>query len=110
MYLWSVTLARLFRLICHAWFEHVQSLVRKVGWKVNLLKRLAFRARLPIPVFSLLYKCLVHSCLEYTSPVWNGCSTADSHSLERIKLSLARAILYATFGSSFASNLSSSVQ
>ena len=87
-----------------SWSEHVQSLVRKVGWKVNLLKRLAFRARLSIPVFSLLYKCLVRSCLEYASPVWNGCSTADSHSLERFQLSLARA----TFGSSFASNLSKS--
>ena len=63
-----------------SWSEHVQSVVHKVGWKVNLLKRLAFRARLSIPVFSLLYKCLVRACLEYASPVWNGCSTADSHS------------------------------
>ena len=45
-----------------SWSELVQSLVRKVGWKVNLLKRLAFRARLSVPVFSLLYKCLVLSC------------------------------------------------
>ena len=38
-----------------SWSEHVQSLVRKVGWKVNLLKRLAFRARLSIHDLSFLF-------------------------------------------------------
>ena len=88
------------------WSDHINQIIRSVGWKVSVLKRLAFRARLSLSVFSMLYKCLVRPCLEYASCVWDGCPAADSILLERLQLSLARAILSSVLGSSCVSGLS----
>ena len=90
------------------WSPHINSLLRSVGWKVALMKRLAFRARLSLCPFSLFYKSLVRTGLEYASGVWDGSSVADSRSLERVQLSLARTILSANLGSSCVTHLSKS--
>ena len=90
------------------WSAHIGHLVQAVSWKVALLKRLAFRTRLPISVFSLLYRSLIRPCLEYASSVWDGCSSTDSFMLERIQLALARSILSSHFGFDYVSSLSKS--
>ena len=72
------------------WSSHVSRLLTGVSWKVALLKRLLFRCYLPLSVFSYLYTVLLRPCLEYASVVWDNCSSSDTHSLERIQLSLAR--------------------
>ena len=87
---------------------HIASLGRQVGWKVSLLKRLAFRANIPLSVLSLLYKTLVRPCMEYASSVWDNCSAADSATLERLQLSLSYVFLSVHFGSSYISQLSKS--
>ena len=91
-----------------SWCAHIASLGRQVGWKVSLLKRLAFRANMPLYVLSLLYKTLVRPCMEYTSSVWDNCSAADSDTLERLQLSLSSVFLSVHFGSSYVSQLSKS--
>lgn len=90
------------------WSAHVKQLIHSVAGKVFLLKRLAFTARLPLPTLSLLYCCLVRPSLEYASCVWDDCSTADSHDLERLQLSLARSFLSSHLGSSTVTSLSKS--
>ena len=75
------------------WSAHVESLVSRVSWKVALLKRLLFRCRLSLHIFSFLYTTLLRPCLEYSTAVWDNCSAHDAHSLERIQLSLARSAL-----------------
>ena len=73
-----------------SWSAHIASLGRQVGWKVLLLKHLAFRANIPLSVLSLSrYKTLVRPCMEYASSVWDNCSAADSATLERLQLSLS---------------------
>lgn len=91
-----------------SWSDHVHNVIRKAGWKVALLKRLAFRCRIPIPVFSLLFKTLVRPCLEYASCSWDNCTKSDIYSLERLQLSLAKAILSAHLGSFCVSQFSKS--
>lgn len=90
------------------WSSHVSHIIQSVAWKVSLLKHLAFACKLPFSTFSLLYKTLLRPCLEYASCVWDNCTTADSLSLERIQLSLARSILSSKLGSHSVSNLSKS--
>ena len=87
------------------WSAHIDQLLKQVSWKLSLMKRLAFRGNLTLPVFSLMYKSLVRPCLEYASTVWDNCTTADAHSLERVQVSLARAICTKRFGSQYAYSL-----
>ena len=75
------------------WSAHVESLLSRVCWKVALLKRLLFRCYLPLHTFSFVYTALLRPCLEYATVVWDDCSSHDSHSLERIQLSLLLALL-----------------
>ena len=88
-----------------SWSAHIASLGRQVGWKVSLLKRMAFRANIPLYVLSLLYKTLVRPCMEYASSFWDNCSAADSATLECLQLSLSYVFLSVHFGSSYASQL-----
>lgn len=90
------------------WSPHIANILKSVSWKVCLLKRLAYRARLSLPVFSLLYTTLLRPCLEYAGCVWDNCSAADSAALERIQITLARAILSVHLGPSCTSSLSKS--
>lgn len=89
-----------------SWSAHIQNVVRSVGWKVSLLKRLAFGTRISLPVLSMLYKTLVRPCFEYAGCVWDGCSSGDAILLERIQLSLARAFLAVHLGSDTSSTFS----
>ena len=75
-----------------SWFAHVAALLLRVCFKVYVLKRLAHRLGSAY-VVKRLYLSLVRPSLEYASPVWDACSRADSLSLERVQLSIARAVL-----------------
>ena len=59
---------------------------------IIMLKHLAYRLG-SADVVKRLYLGLVRPSLEYASPVWDACSRADSLSLERVQLSIARAVL-----------------
>ena len=72
---------------------HILELLRRVGYRLYLLRRLAYRVASPDFV-KKLYLSLIRSSLEYASAVWDGrCRRKDSLALERAQLSLARAIL-----------------
>ena len=43
---------------------------------------------------SLLYKTILRPRLEYASIAWDNCSAADSRRLERLQLSVARAVMH----------------
>lgn len=81
------------------WSVHIDQLIHSVGWKVCLLKRLAFSARLPLRTLSHLYCSLIRPSLEYASCAWDNCLTSDSNLLERLQLSLARSFLSSQLGS-----------
>ena len=75
------------------WSTHIHNLLLRVGYRIHLLKRLAYRVASPLFV-KQLYVCLLRPSLEYASPVWDGaCLKKDSLVLERAQLSVARAIL-----------------
>ena len=75
-----------------SWSAHIAHLVQRVNFQVYTLKRLSFRVG-SAQVVKRLYLGLVRPVLEYASPVWDGCSKADAMTLERVQLSVARAIL-----------------
>lgn len=89
------------------WSTHVENLTKNVSWKFALLKRLYFRCQLSLSTLSRVYTTLVRPCLEYASAVWDNCSSLDSHSLEKLQLSLARSVLRAhcSFSSTSKANL-----
>ena len=62
---------------------------------LGVFRRLLFRCYLSLHTFSFLYTALLRpcDCLQYATAVWDDCSSHDSHSLERIQLSLARSAL-----------------
>ena len=73
--------------------SHFHSLLLPVGYRVYLLRRLAYRVTSPAFV-KRLYVALLQLSLEYASSVWDGaCRKKDSFALERTQLSIARAVL-----------------
>ena len=53
------------------WSSHIHSLLLRVGYRVYLLKRLAYRVTSPAFV-KRLYVALLRPSLEYASSVWDG--------------------------------------
>ena len=75
-----------------SWSEHITRLIHRVQFKVFTLKRLARRLGSESLV-TRLFLSLVRPSLEYAAPAWDSCSKHDAMSLERVQLSVARAIL-----------------
>lgn len=76
------------------WSEHIDSIMKNVGWKFALLKRLSFRCNLSLTTLSRVYTTLLRPCLEYASVVWDNCSSSDSLSIEKLQIALARSALF----------------
>ena len=51
-------------------------------------------ARVSVDTLFLLYKTIQRPRLEYASIAWDNCSAADSRRLERLQLSVARAVMH----------------
>ena len=75
-----------------SWSEHITRLIHRVQFKVFTLKRLVRRFGSESLV-TRLFLSLVRPSLEYAAPAWDSCSKHDDMSLERVQLSVARAIL-----------------
>ena len=75
-----------------SWSEHITRLIHRVQFKVFTMKRLARRLGSESLV-TRLFLSLVRPSLEYAAPAWDSCSKHDAMSLERVQLSVARAIL-----------------
>ena len=75
-----------------SWSDHARSLLQQVSCKVFTLKRLAHWSW-PAEFVKRLYLGLLRPVLEYGGAVWDGCSKADALALERVQLSVGRAIL-----------------
>ena len=75
-----------------SWSEHTTRLIHRVQFKVFTLKRLARRLGCESLV-TRHFLSLIHPSLEYAAPAWDSCSKHDAMSLERVQLSVARAIL-----------------
>ena len=89
------------RVVCHlgvmlteslGWSHHISFLLRRVSPSVGLLRHLAYRVGSALLV-KRLYVGLVRQVLEYASPVWDSCTKSETLSLERLQLSVARAVL-----------------
>ena len=74
------------------WSPHVRDILKRVAYKAFILKRLAYRCRADGFVRHM-FMTVVRPILEYASPVWDSCTKADALALERLQLSVARAIV-----------------
>ena len=75
-------------------YLHVEKcdILKRVGYKAFILKRLAYRCQADGFVRHM-FMTVVRPILEYASPVWDSCTKADALALERLQLSVARAIV-----------------
>ena len=76
------------------WSDHVSGILKRAAPKAAALKKLGYRASVSVDTMSLLYKTILRPRLEYSSIAWDNCSAADSHRLERLQLSVARAVMH----------------
>ena len=76
------------------WSDHLSGILKRAAPKAAALKKLGYRARVSVDTMSLLYKTLLRPRLEYASIAWDNCSAADSRRLERLQLSVARAVMH----------------
>ena len=76
------------------WSDHVSGILKMAAPKAAALKKLGNRARVSVDTMSLLYKTILRPRLEYASIAWDNCSAADSCTLERLQLSIARAVMH----------------
>ena len=74
------------------WSPHVRDILKRVGYTAFILKRLAYRCRADGFVRHM-FMTVVRPILEYASPVWDSCTKAEALALERLQLSVARAIV-----------------
>ena len=74
------------------WSPHVRDILNRVGYKAFSLKRLAYRCRADGFVRHM-FMTVVRPILEYASPIWDSRTKADALALERLQLSVARAIV-----------------
>ena len=75
--------------------SHIDNLIRRVSYKVHMLKRLAYRCGSNTFVRHL-YISLVRLVLEYAGPAWDSYTLEDCLRVEILQLSVARAILRAS--------------
>ena len=59
------------------WSSHVRDILKRVGYKAFILKRLAYRCRADGFVRHM-FMTVVRPILEYASPVWDSCTKADT--------------------------------
>ena len=78
-----------------SWTSDVGNIIRQVSYKVYMLKRLAYRCGSNTFVRHP-YISLVRLVLEYAGPAWDSCTQDDCLRVERLRLSVARAILCAS--------------
>ena len=72
---------------------HLHDLLKRVSHRVYILKRLAYRLSSSL-IVKRLYTAFLRPSLEYASVVWDSkCLRCDRIALERVQLSIARAIL-----------------
>ena len=76
------------------WSDHVSDILKRAAPTAAALKKLGYRARVSVDTMSLLYKTILRPRLEYASIAWDNCSAADSRRLERLQLSVARAVMH----------------
>ena len=75
-----------------SWSAHLSKVQKKLAFKLFCLKRLARRSG-SAAIVKRLFVSFIRSSLEYAAPVWDACPIRDAMALERIQLSIARAVL-----------------
>ena len=75
------------------WSAHVKMIMQQTSYAVSTLKRLAYRIASSDGFVQPLYLALVRPVLEHACAAWGSCLKSDSVALERVQLSVARAIL-----------------
>ena len=75
-----------------SWSAHLSKVQKKLAFKLFCLKRLAQRSG-SAAIVKRLFVSFIRSSLEYAAPVWDACPIRDAMALERIQLSIARAVL-----------------
>ena len=74
------------------WSTHLHDLLKRVSHRVYILKRLAYCFSSSL-IVKRLYTAFLRPSLEYASVVWDSkCLRCDRIALERVQLSIARAI------------------
>ena len=75
------------------WSSHLQALFKRLSHQIFILKRLAYRLSSSY-IVKRLYTAFLRPSLEYASVVWDSkCSKSHRLALERVQLSIARAVL-----------------
>ena len=75
------------------WSAHVKMVMQQTSCKMSALKRLAYRVVGSNDFIKQLYLVVVRPTLEHACAAWSNCLKADSMALERVQLSVARAVL-----------------
>ena len=76
------------------WSSHVKMVIQQTSYAVSTLKRLAYRIAGSADFVKPLYLTIVRPVLEHACAAWSSCLKSDSVALERMQLSIARAILH----------------
>ena len=75
-----------------SWNKHIDSLLTRSSSGVTLCKILSYRHHLPSAIVKRFCLAFVRPKLEYCSAVWCGASSAGLKRLEKVQISVARAI------------------
>ena len=75
-----------------SWNKHIDSLLTRSSSGVTLCKILSYRHHLPSAIVKRFYIAFLRPKLEYCSAVWCGASSSGLKRMEKVQISVARAI------------------
>ena len=72
------------------WHDHIQNIIKSANKVICVMRRLKFT--LSRVALNQIYLAYVRPILEYSSIVWDGCTTQDLNSLEKLQHEAARVV------------------
>ena len=72
------------------WHDHIQNIIKSANKVICVMRRLKFI--LSRAALNYIYMAYARPILEYSSIVWDGCTTQDLDSLEKLQHEAARRV------------------